>query len=53
MIEKAHHKAIKNLKVQMRLDPTKKIVSTDLIANEGKVDVLGEKVLIWKIFSIH
>ncbi len=48
-VEKNYRRLVKNLKIQLRLDPYKAISSTDLLANEGKVDIIGNRVLLWTI----
>jgi Adaptor complexes medium subunit family. len=50
-IEKNFCRFIKNLKIQLRVDPQKAIASTDLLANEGTVDIIGNRVLLWSIQS--
>ena len=50
-IEKSYRRFMKNLKVQLRIDPQKGIASTELLANEGKVEIIGGKVLLWNIKS--
>ena len=42
---------IKDLKIQLQLDPSKSIISTDLTASHGKFEIIQSKSLLWRIPS--
>jgi len=48
-INEKYKSCIKDLKLQMRLDPFKEIVANHLIPSDGKIEIHQSKLIIWTI----